>query len=247
MRRKQERRPGGTIWTGRSVRLRAGRPSFRPACVAPLPLFAGFDAGELARLEQALSLAVSYAQQGELLLRADDPASVPGYLLSGKARAFFTDYWGHRSILSHLRPGDLFGEAALLLSAPLPVNVTALGSCTVLFLDPRPIRRPEGDDAALLERLRGRAGEALARANLLLLQKLDILSRRTTRDKAMAYLSQEAARAGSSSFRIPFTRDELADYLCVNCSALSTELSKLQQEGWIRFTRDRFQLLRRDF
>ena len=218
-----------------------------PELLAPLPLFAGFSHQELERLERVLSLSVACAGQGEPLLRADDPAPAPGCLLSGRAQAFLTDYWGHRSILNHLRPGDLFGEAALLLSAPLPVNVTALGSCTVLFLDPRPIRRPEGDDAVLLERLRGRAGEALARANLLLLQKLDILSRRTTRDKAMAYLSQEAARAGSSSFRIPFTRDELADYLCVNCSALSTELSKLQREGRIRFTRDRFQLLRRDF
>ena len=208
--------------------------------IAPLPLFAGFDAGELARLEQILSLAVSYAQQGELLLRADDPALVPGYLLSGKARAFFTDYWGHRSILSDLREGDLFGGAAVYLSAPL-------APCTVLTLDPRPLRRPGGADASLLERFRCRVGEVLARTDLLLLQKLDILSRRTTRDKAMAYFSSEAARAGSPSFRIPFTREELADYLCVNCSALSTELSKLQQEGWIRFTRDRFQLLRRDF
>ena len=218
-----------------------------PELIAPLPLFAGFDAGELARLEQALSLAVSYAQQGELLLRADDPAPVPGYLLSGKARAFFTDYWGHRSILSDLREGDLFGGAAVYLPAPLPVNIAALAPCTVLTLDPRPLRRPEGADASLLERFRCRVGEVLARTDLLLLQKLDILSRRTTRDKAMAYFSSEAARAGSPSFRIPFTRAQLADYLCVNCSALSTELSELQQEGWIRFTRDRFQLLRRDF
>ena len=106
-----------------------------PELLAPLPLFAGFSHQELERLERVLSLSVACAGQGEPLLRADDPAPAPGCLLSGRAQAFLTDYWGHRSILNHLRPGDLFGEAALLLSAPLPVAIWQTNKVTAILVE----------------------------------------------------------------------------------------------------------------
>ena len=139
------------------------------------------------------------------------------------------------------------GAAAFLSASSLPVNAVALTACTVLSIDPQPLRQPEAKCAELLNRLQHRIGVVIAQTNLSLIQKLSILSRRSTREKAMAYFSSEALRAGSSTFQIPFSRDELADYLCVNCSALSTELSKLQWEGYIQFRRNHFQLLRHDF
>lgn len=216
--------------------------------LSPLPLFTGFTDDELEQLQSALSLSIVFLKPEEYLLQADDPAPTLDYLLSGRAQVFLTDYWGRRSIINNIQPGDLLGGAAAFLSAPsLPINAVALTACTVLSIDPQPLRQPESEHAELLNRLQHRIGVIIAQTNLSLCQKLSILSRRSTREKAMAYFSSEALRAGSSTFQIPFSRDELADYLCVNCSALSTELSKLQREGYIQFRRNRFQLLRHDF
>ena len=84
----------------------------------------------------------------------------------------------------------------------------------------------------------------LASRNRVLVEKAGILSRRTTREKVLSYLSTEAARHGSSSFRIPLDRQALADYLAVDRSALSLVLSKLKSEGIIDYDRNAFCLLK---
>ena len=83
----------------------------------------------------------------------------------------------------------------------------------------------------------------VALKNVALTQKIKITSERTTREKLLAYLSGEAKKAGSSRFQIPYNRQELADYLIVDRSAMSTELSKLQKDGVIKFHKNQFELL----
>ncbi len=215
--------------------------------LSQLPLFSEFTRDELVVLSRLLSLSTVTLHAEEYILHAEETKTRLGCLLTGSAQVFLTDYWGRRSILNNLKAGDLLGGAAAFLPVSgLPINIVALTNCTVLLMDAEALRTG-GSRVPLLSRLQGRIGTEIAQTNLALIQKLSILSRRSTREKAMAYFSGEALRKGSPDFQIPFTRDELADYLCVNCSALSTELSKLQRDGVIRFKRNRFHLLDTSF
>lgn len=215
--------------------------------LSQLSLFEGFSREELAELSHLLSLSTVSLHAEEYILQAEEQPALLGCLLTGSAQVFLTDYWGRRSILNNLKPGDLLGGASAFIPVSgLPINVLALTDCTVLTMDAEALRIGE-QRSPLLSRLQVRIGQVIAQTNLTLIQKLSILSRRSTREKAMAYFSGEALKKGSANFQIPFTRDELADYLCVNCSALSTELSKLQRDGYIRFKRNRFHLLDTSF
>ena len=86
----------------------------------------------------------------------------------------------------------------------------------------------------------------LAQKNMQLNEKAGYLSQRSTREKLLSYLSAQARRAGSASFRIPFDRQQLADFLSVNRSAMSAELSRMQEEGLLRVSRSAFTLLQKD-
>ena len=83
---------------------------------------------------------------------------------------------------------------------------------------------------------------AISVKNRSLVQKLGHMSRRTTREKLLSYLSEQAKKQGTSSFEIPFNRQQLADFLSVDRSAMSNELCKLRDEGLLSFERNRFQL-----
>ena len=146
---------------------------------------------------------------------------------------------GDRAILSQLRAGDLFAEVYALLGEPLQVTVEAKESSQVLFFS---VRRMREDVPQLGERLE----LVLARKNLALNRKLGYLTLPTTREKALAYLSDESRRQGSGTFSIPFDRQELADYLSVDRSALSAVLGALRREGLISFQKNQFTLHRQE-
>ena len=133
-------------------------------------------------------------------------------VLSGTLHVVRDDLWGDRAILSQLRAGDLFAEVYALLGEPLQVTVEARESSQVLFFS---VRRMREDVPQLGERLE----LVLARKNLALNRKLGYLTLPTTREKALAYLSDESRRQGSGTFSIPFDRQELADYLKQQVSA----------------------------
>jgi len=151
---------------------------------------------------------------------------------------------GMRSLMAHLERGDLFAEAfAFSGIEKMPVHVVAAEATEVLLLEADrmlgtclracPFHRKMIDNLVRL----------LARKNLMFNQKLEVTSRRSTREKLMAYLVQQANRAGSASFQIPLDRQALADYLEVDRSGLSAEISKLRKEGVLLAQKNRFQLL----
>lgn len=211
--------------------------------LSSLPLFRGIPAEELPALLSALHAARRETPAGTLLLRAGEAAGRAGLLLSGSAQILYEDAFGRRSILHELEPGELFGEAFCLAGAPAQVSVTALAGCAVLWLELPALFRP-GPAEAARQQLTGNLVQVLAAKNITLNQKIRCLSRRTTREKLLAYLSDQAAAAGGRTFTIPFRRQELADYLCVERSAMSAELGKLKREGILDFDRSTFRLLR---
>ncbi len=209
------------------------------ALLAGCPLFAGVPAEDLPELLSALDARRQDFRRGSWLLRQGDTPVRLGILLSGRAHILREDFWGNRDIIAPLSPGELFGEAYACAGVPAGVGVQAEEDGAVLFLEVSRLSGVPGG-ADLLENLLS----ATARKNLLLNEKLSHVTRRTTRDKLLSYLSREAARQGST-FTIPFDRQQLADYLAVDRSAMSAELGKLRREGLLDFRKNRFTLLRR--
>jgi len=183
-------------------------------------------------------------EKDALLFREGDLADTAGVVLSGAVRVLREDYYGNRTVLGQLEPGELFGETfACAGVSALPVSVAAVQPSEVLLLDVRRVLTVCSHACTFHSRLIRNLVQAVAQKNLFLNQKLDITGRRTTREKLMAYLLRQAKEAGSPSFTIPFDRQALADYLGVERSAMSAELSAMQKEGILKTQRSRFELL----
>lgn len=214
-----------------------------PAALALSPLFDRISESELDRMLGCLNASLKQYAKGNTIFFAGDPAVRVGVVLTGEAQVVRDDLFGNRTILANLAAGDLFGETFACAGVQvLPVGVLATSPCSVLLLDYRKIIRTCSSDCAFHSRLVENMMRILAQKNLLLSQKIEVLSARTTREKLLAYLSSQASRAGSSSFTIPFSRQALADYLCVDRSAMSAELGRMRDDGLLSFHKNRFEL-----
>jgi len=207
-------------------------------------LFRGIKEDALSALLGCLGAkAVRYGKNGTVL-PAGEALSAFGIVLSGLVQVVQEDYFGNRDILSVFGPGEIFGESfAFAETKELPVSAVAVSESEILFLDCRRIETPCANACAFHALLIRNLMNILARKNVALTRKIGFTSRRTTREKLLAYLSAEARKAGKSSFAIPFSRQELADYLSVDRSAMSAELSKMRREGILSFWKNEFTLL----
>lgn len=166
-----------------------------------------------------------------------------GVILSGSVQIVKDDVWGNRTILAKLSDGDLFGEAFCFSDKKgISVNVIASETCEILFIDYRKIITTCSASCTHHNKLIENMMKVLANKNIMLTEKMEILSKRSTKEKILSYLSYQAEKCDNSTFRIPFDRQELSDYLCVDRSALSKELSKLQDNGKFKFKRNYFEL-----
>ena len=207
------------------------------------PLFCGVKDTEILPMLRCLSARKARYQRGEFLLLAGEQVREMGFLLSGEAILFTEDYWGNRNILSSLQQGDLFAEVfACRPGLPAPVSAEAAGETVVLWLDGTKALSPCCRNCAFHRTLVQNLFRVVTGKNLLLTEKMGCLTRRTTREKLLAYLSQGARKAGSSRFSIPFNRQQLADYLSVDRSAMSNELCKLRDQGILTFEKNQFAL-----
>lgn len=214
------------------------------AILQTCPLFAGVLPGEMEAMLSCLGARKVGVGKDQAVFREGDPATFVGVVLSGAIRILREDFYGNRSVVGQVEPGELFGETfSCALVATLPVSAVAAQTSEVLLLDCRRILTSCSNACAFHSRLVGNLVQVLANKNLGLNQKLDIASRRTTRDKLMAYLLAQAKQQGSSQFTIPFDRQALADYLGVERSAMSAELSRLQKEGVLETRKSWFHLL----
>lgn len=204
-------------------------------------LFSGVTEQELQSMLTCLSARTERFPKDCFLLRAGDRIDSIGLVLSGSVLVVQEDVWGNRNILSKAGPGQSFALAfACAPGAVLSVSVMAASPVTVLFLNVRRILTLCPSACAHHSRiLRNLLGE-LAEKNLALGGKLSHMGQRSTRAKLLSYLSAEAQRQGAYEFEIPFSRQQLADYLGVERSGLSAELGKMQKEGLLAFRKSRF-------
>ena len=153
------------------------------------------------------------------------------------------DYWGNRSIVNVIEPGELFGEAyAAPDSGALRNDVLAAEDSAAVFFDIHRVLTVCPSACRFHALTVQNLFYAISEKNRKLVSKLDITAKRTTREKLLSYLSEEAKRQNASTFEIPFNRQQLADFLSVDRSAMSAELCKLRDAGLLSFERNRFTL-----
>lgn len=209
------------------------------------PLFTGIDETELQALLGCLSATKKHYEKNSFIFMADDVVTSIGIVLSGNVHIIQEDLWGNRTILGDIETGGLFGEAfSCAETKRLPISVLATQTSDILLIDYHRVVTTCSSACAFHARLIKNMLRILARKNIMLTQKMEFLTRRTTREKLLAYLSAQAQQAGSNAFEIPFNRQELAEYLSVDRSAMSNELSKMQADGILTFHRNQFKLLR---
>ena len=207
-------------------------------------LFAGIKDEEITSMLSCLNGRLRSYRKGEYVLRQGEQFRDLLVLLEGSLHLRRDDYWGNRSLLQALSAGEAFGEAyAAPESAPLRNDVVAVENSTVIFFDVKRILTtcPSAcrHHTAVMQNL----FFAICEKNQGLEQKLSHLTRRSTREKLLSYLSDEAQKQGCASFTSPFNRQELADYLSVDRSAMSNELCKMRRDGLLTFEKNHFRLL----
>ena len=207
-------------------------------------LFSGVGEEDISSLLSCLGARKKEYKKGEYILREGEHIRDIFILVEGKIHIQKDDYWGNRSILSVISVGEMFGEGyAAPESGALLNDVVAVEVSSVIFFDVKRILTTCSSACRFHNMIVQNMFFAISDKNRKLMQKLGHMSGRTTRAKLISYLSEEAKRQGSSTFTVPFNRQQLADYLCVDRSAMSNELCKMRDEGMIKFEKSRFELL----
>jgi len=211
------------------------------------PVFRGVTDAEIESMLGCLNARTGEYRKGSYLLRAGDRLEAVGLLLSGSVLIVQEDFWGNRNLMARAAAGQLFAESfACAEDAVLSVSVVADEACCVMWLDVRRILKICPTACAHHSLMIRNLLADIAEKNLRFNEKITHMSRRTTRDKLLSYLSSEAQRHGSPDFAIPFSRQQLADYLCVERSAMSAELGRLRDAGVLRFEKNHFSLCGQD-
>ena len=206
-------------------------------------LFSGVGDEEISTMLSCLGASLFTYKKGEFVLRQGEHLSNILVLVEGSLHIQRDDYWGNRSILGHIGIGEIFGEAyAAPDSGTLLNDVIAVEDSSVFFFDVKRVISTCSSACRFHTMVVQNLFFAISEKNRTLVQKLDYLSRRTTREKLISYLSEEAKKQNSPRITIPFNRQQLADYLSVDRSAMSNELGRMRDEGLLEFEKNRFRL-----
>ncbi len=207
-------------------------------------LFENIEKDDLIKMLGCLGAYVEFFDKKYTIISEGNPAKYIGIVLSGSAQMVRYDYFGNRSIVGVAKPGQTFAEAFACAGVEsIPVTIMANDPCEVMLIDCNHILHTCNNNCAFHQRLIFNLMRELATKNVMFHQKIEITSKRSTRDKLMTYLAIQARSAGSNRFEIPFNRQELADYLEVERSGLSAEISKLKNEGILESRKNNFELL----
>ncbi len=211
------------------------------SCIGRMPIFNGIEEEELYTLIKCCDGQMAVFEKDQWIFRAGEELGYIMVVLKGRLAVIREDFWHQQRETDHILPGEIFGENyASAGNRTLPVDIKAAEKSEVLFLD---------YERSLTFCTMSCPFHSMMVHNLIKLmsagkenieEKLEHISQKTTRDKLRSYLSRRALQEGSNSFDIPYNRQELADYLGVDRSAMSSELGKMKNEGILEFKKNHF-------
>ena len=208
------------------------------------PLFRNIEAESLEKLCTCLSAREKDFERDTFVVRVGEDINFVYYILSGSMHIIDEDFWGNRSIIETMHKDTLFGEAYVFSSMEkYLVSVIAAEDSTILEIDPAKLFEVCSNGCSCHTQLVRNTLHIVSEKIVRITEKLGHVMQRTTREKLLSYLSVCANREKSNSFYIPYSRQQLADYLCVDRSALSHELSRMKKQGILKFNKNYFELL----
>jgi CRP-like cAMP-binding protein len=206
-------------------------------------LFSGISKSDFAKMLTCFAAQRRRVQKDSFVALAGDPISSFGVVLTGSLYIIDNDFWGRRNILEKITAGGLYAASYILEGATyIPVSIQAAEDSVLLQIPGKKFPAVCKSACSCHSRMITNLLTLLSRNAVSLVAKINCLSKRTTREKLLSWLSSQAFSAGSSSFTISFNRQELADYLAVDRSALSAELSRMRKDGLIEYDRNHFTL-----
>ena len=206
-------------------------------------IFAGMEDGEIKSMLSCLGARLKTYKKGEYVFSQGEHITDITVLVEGNLHIQKDDYWGNRSILGEISSGEMFGEAYAYDNGAMLNDVVAVEDSAVIFFDVKRILTSCSNACRFHSIVVQNLFFAISEKNRKLVQKIGHMSKRTTREKLISYLSEQAKKQNSGNFTIPFNRQQLADFLSVDRSAMSNELCKMRDEGLIEFERSNFRLL----
>ena len=206
-------------------------------------LFNGIKAEELTALLGCMRSKIIEFGKNKIVMQEGKIFDKLGILLEGNLQIVKYDYLGNRTIISTVKPLQIFGEAFSCVKTKFPMNVEATEKSKVLFLISDRISNPCLNGCVFHKQLINNLLHILAHKNINLTQKIECMSKRTTKEKLLTFLALESIKQNSKEFYISYNRQSLADYLGVERSAMSAELSKLRKDGIIEYNKNWFKLI----
>lgn len=206
-------------------------------------LFRGIDDADIQAILKCLNARERAYQKEEIIYPEGARVQKIGFILEGQVDAVQEDFWGNQMLIGRFMSGDIFGEAFVLSKEnDFPYSAVSYRGTRVLFLDYDPLADRAFADCPSYDLLLRNLLHVVGKKSMILLRKMGHIAKRTTREKLLSFLSERARKAGGNHFSIEYNRQGLANYLGVDRSALSTELSRMQKEGLLTFERNTFEL-----
>ena len=207
--------------------------------VKECPIFKNFSIDEIIEIFSVISFYEKDYKKNDIILAENTKVEYFGIITNGKIALSNFDYFGNRNILNVFEKGDSFAEALVSLEIQIPHEVISLTDSSIVWIEYKSLSK-----SLYYQKILNNLLNIISTKNLILNKKLQILSKRTTREKILEYLSnQKKLLSLDSNFEINLNRNEMADYLALDRSNLSRELGKLKKEGIIDFKKNKFRLL----
>lgn len=209
-----------------------------------IPLFRGINKSDIMPMMACLAAYMKQYKKGEYIIFEQDIVKNIGIIFTGSIDMIKEDVWGNKTTLVRLKEKELFGETFACGENPLS-SVTFLTSsdCEILFIPFTRVMHMCSNSCMFHHQLVENMVSIIASKNRQLMNKVEILSKKNIREKILAYLSFQSQEKGTKYFEIPFGRLELAEYLCVDRSAMTRELNNMKKDGIIDFDRNVFNLI----
>ena len=209
-----------------------------------LPIFFNLKDEEIISVLKFFKYYEESFKKNDFIFEIEKKIDKIGIIISGEINIIKEDFWGNRNILNKFKEGEIFGEVFALSKASSNIMAEASQDCKILFLDLKDFSIENKENSKEITKFLSNIFKISLKKNILFTEKLEHISKKSIREKIISYLSTEAQKNKTNSFLIKFDRQELADYLFVERSALSRELSSMKKDRLIDYKKNHFTLIK---